>query len=125
MPFQPAISCRYSVTGFIEELPQLPTRREAHACAALPDTRVRATQSTHFNLQALVVVGGYGDDNFLSSALTLLSGATAWTPLPSLPGAWVGAAASIVGGKLRVTGGQTSGGYTITEVINGGFAAAD
>ena len=65
-----------------------------------------------------------GDLTFYSSVLTLLPGAKNWTLLPSLPQAFL-AQASIVGGKLRVTGGQTSGGYTITEVINGGFAAAD
>ena len=42
----------------------------------------------------------------LSSVLTLLPGATAWTPgLPSLPRALLSAQASIVGGKLRLSGG--------------------
>ena len=37
--------------------------------------------------------------------LTLLPGATAWTPIASLPRALVAAQASIVGGRLRVNGG--------------------
>ena len=57
-------------------------------------------------LQAFVVAGGYDDgDNRLSSVLTLLPGAPAWTPLASLPRAMAWARASIVGGKIRVTGG--------------------
>ena len=42
-----AKSCRYNVTGFVEELPQLPENRLGHACAALSD--VGPVQST-FNL---------------------------------------------------------------------------
>ena len=57
-------------------------------------------------LQAFVVAGGYTDgNNRLSSVLTLLPGAPAWTPLASLPRALVDARASVVGGKMRVTGG--------------------
>ena len=57
-------------------------------------------------LQAFVVAGGRDDgDNRVSSVLTLLPGAPAWTPLSSLPRALDGARASIVGGKVRVTGG--------------------
>ena len=37
----PALSCRYNVYGFMEELPQLPESRWDHACAALPATGVR------------------------------------------------------------------------------------
>ena len=54
----------------------------------------------HF--QAFVVAGGEDD----SSVLTLLPGATAWTPLTSLPTALSQAQASIVRGRLRVTGGH-------------------
>ena len=57
------------------------------------------------NLQALVVVGGRGFDNIVSSVVTLLPEATAWTPLASLPFALWHAKASIVGGRIRVTGG--------------------
>ena len=54
-------------------------------------------------MQALVVAGGL----WLSSVLTLLPGATAWTPLAELPPSWswIGPRASIVGGRLRLTGG--------------------
>ena len=57
------------------------------------------------NLQALVVVGGRGFDNIVSSVVTLLPEATAWTPLASLPFSLWHAKASIVGGRIRVTGG--------------------
>ena len=57
-------------------------------------------------MQAFVVAGGHdGSGSSLSSVLTLLPGATAWTPLASLPRALAYARASVVGGKLRVTGG--------------------
>ena len=39
----PAKSCRYNISGFVEELPQLPENRREHACAALPATGVRLT----------------------------------------------------------------------------------
>ena len=41
--------------------------------------------------------------------LTLLPGATAWTPLASLPRGFLVARASIVGGKLWVSGGVSKG----------------
>jgi len=89
---------RYNVDGFVEELPQLPKKRAAHACAALPSTK------------AFIVAGGYdGSFNFLSSVLTLLPGAQAWSSLASLPRSLSGARASIVGGKMRVTGGHDGG----------------
>ena len=62
-------------------------------------------------MQAYLVAGGFDGSNYLSSVLTLLPGATAWTPLASLPrprGLW-GARASIVGGRLRVNGGRDGG----------------
>ena len=58
--------------------------------------------------QALVVGGGVdgtGTWNFLDSVLTLLPGAAAWTSLASLPRSLLAARASVVGGRLRVTGG--------------------
>ena len=68
-------------------------------------------------LQAFVVAGGYTDgDNRLSSVLTLLPGAPDWTPLASLPRALSSARASIVGGKIRVTGGY-EGGARRSEVM--------
>jgi len=85
---------RYSVDGFVEELPQLPEKRYDHACAALPSTK------------AFIVAGGWNGSNYLSSVLTLLPGAPSWTPLASLPRKLFDARASIVGGKMRVTGGH-------------------
>jgi len=41
----------------------------------------------------------------VTSVITLLPGAQAWTPLASLPRSLGFAPASIVGGKMRVTGG--------------------
>ena len=67
-------------------------------------------------MQALLVAGGNGGSNFLSSVLTLLPGAEDWTPLASLPRPLVGARASIVGGRLRVTGGYT-GSFSRSEVM--------
>ena len=61
----------------------------------------------HF--QAFVVAGGWDGFDYLSSVVTLLPGATAWTPLASLPRGLWGARASIVtGGRLRVVGGSSS-----------------
>ena len=71
-------------------------------------------------LQAFVVAGGYTHTdgyNYLSSVLTLLPGAPAWTPLASLPRALGYARASIVGGKIRVTGGYERG-ASRSEVMN-------
>merc|ERR1712037_783746 len=93
---------RYNVNGFVEELPQLPENRYLHACAALPATG------------ALVVAGGTASS---VPVLTLLPGATAWTPLASLPRALVYAHASIVGGKMRVTGGW-DGSSSRSEVVS-------
>ena len=42
----PIIFTRYDVTGFVEELPQLPENRRSHACSALPATGVRPAQSS-------------------------------------------------------------------------------
>jgi len=97
---------RYNVNGFVEELPQLPENRAGHACAALPTTG------------AFVVAGGWdGSANHLSSVLTLLPGATEWTPLASLPRALSYAQASIVGGKLRMTGGYDGSYHGRSKVL--------
>ena len=59
-------------------------------------------------LQAFVVAGGWNawtQAGRLSSVLALLPGET-WTPLASLPKALYTARASVVGGRLRVTGGR-------------------
>ena len=67
-------------------------------------------------MQALVVVGGFDESwQYLHSMLTLLPGSEAWESLPSLPQRLEGAQASIVGGRLRLTGGYGQGSYR-TEV---------
>ena len=66
-------------------------------------------------LQAYLVAGGFSSASS-SSVLTLLPGATAWTPIASLPRALVGARASIVGGRLRVNGGY-GGDFYRSEVM--------
>ena len=58
-----------------------------------------------------MVAGGFDGSNFLSSVLTLLPGAEDWTDLPSLPRPLDRARASIVGGRLRVTGGYDGSSY--------------
>ena len=63
-----------------------------------------------------MVAGGYTSD-WTSSVLTLLPGAAAWTPLDSLPRPLEGAQATIVGGRLRVTGGRDDGDSYRSEVI--------
>jgi len=94
---------RYNISGFVEELTQLPENRWSHACGALPTG-------------ALIVAGGYDGTNRLSSVLTLLPGATAWTQLASLPRPLAGPRASIVGGKIRVNGGFDGDSYR-SEVL--------
>ena len=78
------------------------------------------TNPTH-TVQAFVVAGGltYKDSlsNRLSSVLTLLPESTAWTPLASLPRALTAPRASVVGGKIRVTGGWGES-FTSSEVKN-------
>ena len=72
----------------------------------------------------MVAGGREGDDGSLtSSVLTLLPGATAWTPLASLPRAFGYAQASIVGGKMRVTGGW-GGSSTRSEVVTKHYSDA-
>ena len=104
--------CRYDINGFVEDLPPLLENRFRHACAALPDTGVSPTNKL-INLQAFIVVGGNRDGfGSLSSVETFLPGAAAWTPLlASLPRVLYDAQASIVGGRLRVNGGNGGGSY--------------
>ena len=67
-------------------------------------------------VQAFVVGGGRdAANNYFSSVVTLHPGAPAWVPLASLPRALVGARASVVSGKMRVTGGY----YGRSEVMIG------
>jgi len=101
---------RYDVNGFVEELPQLPESRYAHVCGALPATG------------ALIVAGGITPNRapfinkHASSVLALLPGAEDWTSLASLPRPLRNARASIVGGRLTVTGGDSVGDYK-SEVL--------
>ena len=67
--------------------------------------------------------GDAGSGNYLSTVLTLLPGATAWTPLASLPRALVYSHASIVGGKMRVTGGL-DGSSRRSEVVTNHYSDA-
>ena len=53
-----------------------------------------------------------------SSVVTLLPGATAWTPLAALPRTLGYARASIVGGNLRVTGGFDGSSLRSEVVMN-------
>ena len=97
---------RYNINGHVEELLPLPENRGYHSCASLPSTGVRLDLDQPLkSFQAFVVAGGFDGSNRLSSVVTLLPGAPAWTPLASLPRALRWAQASIVGGKIRVTGG--------------------
>ena len=68
-------------------------------------------------LQAFLVAGGW-TLGLTSSVVTLLPGATAWTPLASLPRPLSSAQASIVGGRLRVTGGHDDGYSRRSEVMS-------
>ena len=71
-------------------------------------------------MQAFVIAGGGEMSSVFSSVITLLPGATAWTPLASLPRALMFAQASIVRGKIRINGGLgapgSSGASGYTEV---------
>ena len=63
------------------------------------------------------MAGGFDGSNILTSVLTLLPGAEDWTDLASLPRPLGGARASIVGGRLRMTGGWDGDGFYISEVM--------
>ena len=68
-------------------------------------------------LQAFVVAGGWDGYRRVSSVWTLLSDATEWTSLASLPRGLKYPRASVVGGKIRVTGGEDENGSTRSEVM--------
>ena len=68
-------------------------------------------------LQAFVVAGGWDGSSRLSSVYTLLSGEPAWTRLANLPRTLSSARASVVGGKIRVTGGFSEQGSYRSEVM--------
>ena len=57
------------------------------------------------------MVAGGQIPGYTSSVLILLSGAEDWTDLASLPRPLFNARASIVGGRLRVTGGEDGYSY--------------
>ena len=77
---------------------------------------VKLVYYKHF--QAFIVAGGRDGSNYLSSVLTLIPGATAWTQLASLPRPLDSAQASIVGGRLRVNGGGDGGSYRSEVMID-------
>ena len=64
-----------------------------------------------------MVVGGKVGSKHLSTVLTLLPGATAWTPLASLPRGLDYAQASIVGGRIRINGGSDDVSYRSEVMI--------
>ena len=66
----------------------------------------------YFFVQDFLIAGGLNGPNILSSVLTLFPGARAWTPIASLPRLLYYAQASIVGGRIRVIGGQGGFGYS-------------
>ena len=100
---------RYNVNGFVEELPQLPADRFAHSCAAIPATGVRLILFQSYQLlnpvQEYIVAGGY-IGSYTDSVLSLLPGASSWTTLASLPRTVYQGRASLVGGNMRVVGGN-------------------
>ena len=82
---------------------------------------MRNSNHSFEHIQAFIVAGGASDDSMVTSVITLLPGAQAWTPLASLPRALFDVEASIVGGKIRLTGGSV-GDYNFyyrSEVIFG------
>ena len=67
-------------------------------------------------MQAFVVAGGVGPSG--ATVLTLLQEAgSTWTPLVSLPRTLEGVRASVVGGKIRVTGGLDEQSSIRSEVM--------
>ena len=73
------------------------------------DRRVTPLMLSH--LQAFIIGGGFGHGQSLSSVLTLLPGTSRWTSLSSLPRTLDGARASIVAGKMRLSGGFDGSSY--------------
>ena len=67
------------------------------------------------------MAGGNDGSTSISSVLTLLPGATAWVHLAALPRTLVNVRASIVGGRLRLAGGD-DGGPKRTEVLQKSIA---
>ena len=71
------------------------------------------------------MVAGGVNGSTISSVLTLLPGATAWTPLASLPHTLGWAQASIIGGKMRVVGGVGGDVYSYrSEVVTNHYSDA-
>ena len=64
-----------------------------------------------------MVAGGETSGFYISSVLALLPGAADWTDLASLPRPLFAAQASIVGGRLRLTGGRDPRGFYRSEVM--------
>ena len=69
--------------------------------------------------QAFVVAGGQGDGwSYFSSVVTLLPGAPTWTPLASLPTPVAIAQASLVRGRMWLTGSSLGSQVIITLSIS-------
>ena len=67
------------------------------------------TLRVRLHMQVFIVAGGSGDEGDpYDDVLKLVAGSSSWTPLSNLPRPIWGAKASIVGGRLRLTGGQAS-----------------
>ena len=73
-------------------------------------------------VQPFIVAGGFGLGDTLSSVVTLLRGGLEWKSRTSLPRSLRGARASIVAGKMRLTGGYDGSSYrsevSILKCIN-------
>ena len=100
---------RYNVSGFVEELTQLPENRWGHSCSAIPSTGVRLISYQLLNpLQEYIVAGG-STGSSTRSVLSLLPGASSsWTTLASLLHNVYTGRACLVGGNVRVVGGSSS-----------------
>ena len=87
----------------------MPVDRHSHSCAAIPATGVRLILFQSYQLlnplQEYIVAGGYAGSH-TDSVLSLLPGASSWTTLASLPHTVYQGRASVVGGNMRVAGGE-------------------
>ena len=99
------------MSGFVEELTQLPENRWGHSCAAIPSTGVRLISYQSYQLlnplQEYIVAGG-STGSSTRSVLSLLPGASSWTTLASLLHNVYTGRACLVGGNVRVVGGSSS-----------------
>ena len=100
----------------LEELTPLPSNRSRLACGHYPTEEGKVREGD--TAQALLVAGGWPSLEPDSSVLTLLPSASSWTnlnPLPNFP-FLAKAGYSMVGGRLRIVGGQEGGTHPVGEV---------